>query len=223
MACPIVDRNRGFVSARLAVGAAAVVCCVGQCVVPTAAAAVRAEAEPAGISAVADVVLWGHAMPPAALTSELPREVRSRLAEYRQRERAFHSALTPPPGATPDERQVFATRVDIERTIYCLFARRDSASVAAQYALDAAVEAESDDRVDAARREAKFIDSLLVNLSKPWLAPYLNLIAGHHKLCAGMDDARVQLARARDGGQPLIRAVAEHILVTNRCVEPAAR
>jgi hypothetical protein len=84
------------------------------------------------------------------------------------------------------------------------------------------------------RREAKFIDRLLADLPKPWLAPYLNLVAGHRKLCASeMDgvaaddpsrtmpeDARRQLTRARDGGNRLIRVVAEHLLTTRRCGAP---
>jgi hypothetical protein len=62
-------------------------------------------------------------------------------------------------------------------------------------------------------REAPFIDELLRSLPVPWLAPYLNLIAGHRKLCAGATaDARRQLGRARDGGHPLIRVAALHLL-----------
>ena len=84
------------------------------------------------------------------------------------------------------------------------------------------------------RREAKFIDRLLADLPKPWLAPYLNLVAGHRKLCASemdgdaaddrsramTDDARRQLTRARDGGNRIIRVVAERLLATGRCGEP---
>ena len=84
------------------------------------------------------------------------------------------------------------------------------------------------------RREAKFIDRLLADLPKPWLAPYLNLVAGHRKLCASeMDgpaadarsealtaDARRQLTRARDSGNRVIRLVAEQLLASGRCGEP---
>ena len=63
---------------------------------------------------------------------------------------------------------------------------------------------------------------------EPWLAPYLNLVAGPRKLCASQleptasqprrdeiaDDGRRQLTRARDGGHPLIRVAAEHLLST---------
>jgi hypothetical protein len=86
--------------------------------------------------------------------------------------------------------------------IFSLFARKDSAKVATGYALDADLD-----------HEASFIDGLLRNLPVPWLAPYLNLIAGHRKLCDGRaDDGRRQLARARDGGHPLIRVAALHLL-----------
>ena len=190
--------------------------------------------ELSGAAAVADAVLWGKEMPAAAHTAGLPRTVQSQLAEYRERERVFRSGLTPPPGATPDEIQTYDKRVGIERVVFCLFARGDSARVAPQYALDADIEPDWQGLPEMPRREAKFIDRLLADLPKPWLAPYLNLVAGHRKLCASemdgsaadarsramAEDARRQLARARDGGNRLIRVVAERLLATGRCSEP---
>ena len=190
--------------------------------------------ELSGAAAIADAVLWGKEMPASALTSDLPRNVQSQLAEYLEREHAFRSALTPPPGATPDERETYDKRVGIERVVFCLFARGDSARVAPQYALDADIEPDWQGLPEMPRREAKFIDRLLADLPKPWLAPYLNLVAGHRKLCASemdgaaadarsramAEDARRQLTRARDGGNRLIRVVAEHLLTTRRCGEP---
>ena len=172
--------------------------------------------------------------PPAEVTADLPRNVQSQLAEYRERERAFRSGLTPPPGATPDERETYDRRVGIERVVFCLFARGDSAKVAPQYALDADIEPDWQGLPEMPRREAKFIDRLLADLPKPWLAPYLNLVAGHRKLCASeMDgpaadarsealtaDARRQLTRARDSGNRVIRLVAEQLLTSGRCGEP---
>lgn len=192
------------------------------------------EPELSGVAAVADAVLWGREMPSAAYTAGLPRTVQSQLAEYRERERVFHSGLTPPPGATPDERETYDKRVGIERVVFCLFARGDSARVAPQYALDADIEPDWQGLPEMPRREAKFIDRLLADLPKPWLAPYLNLVAGHRKLCASemdgsaadagsramAEDARRQLTRARDGGNRLIRVVAERLLATGRCSEP---
>jgi hypothetical protein len=105
---------------------------------------------------------------------------------------------------------VFEQRVGIERVIFCLFARRESARVAAAYALDA----------DIGFGQAAFMDGLLRDRSQPWLAPYLNLIAGDLKLCEGqVGEGRRQLASARDGGHPLIRLVAETLLTHKQCVD----
>jgi hypothetical protein len=190
----------------------------------------RDEAALSGAAAIADAVLWGKAMPASALTPDLPKNVQSQVVDYRERERVFHSGLTPPPDATPEERETYQRRVGIERVIFCLFARGDSAKVAPQYALDADIEPDWQGLPEMPRREAMFIDRLLADLPKPWLAPYLNLVAGHRKLCASemdgagsramTEDARRQLTRARDGGNRLIRVVAEQLLATGRCGEP---
>jgi hypothetical protein len=187
-----------------------------------------------GAAAIADAVLWGREMPESALTPDLPRNVQSQLAEYRERERTFRSALTPPPGATTEEMETYDRRVGIERVVFCLFARGDSAKVAPQYALDADIEPDWQGMPEMPRREAKFIDRLLADLPKPWLAPYLNLVAGHRKLCASemdgeaadarsramTDEARRQLNKARGGGNRLIRIVADRLLETGRCGGP---
>ena len=76
-----------------------------------------------GAAAIADALLWGKEMPQSALTPDLPRNVQSQLAEYRERERTFRSALTPPPGATTEEMDTYDRRVGIERVVFCLFAR----------------------------------------------------------------------------------------------------
>jgi len=187
-----------------------------------------------GAAAIADAVLWGKEMPASALTADLPKNVQSQLTEYLERERTFRTALTPPPGATAEERETYVRRVGIERVVFCLFPRGDSARVAPQYALDADIEPDWQGMPEMPRREAKFIDRLLADLPKPWLAPYLNLVAGHRKLCASemdgvaaddrsramTDDARRQLTKARDGGNRLIRVVAERLLETGRCGAP---
>ena len=187
-----------------------------------------------GAAAIADAVLWGKEMPASALTADLPKNVQSQLSEYLEREHNFRSALTPPPGATAEERETYDRRVGIERVVFCLFPRGDSAKVAPQYALDADIEPDWQGMPEMPRREAKFIDRLLADLPKPWLAPYLNLVAGHRKLCASeMDgdaadsrsraltaDARRQLERARDGGNRIIRVVAERLLTTGQCGAP---
>jgi hypothetical protein len=190
--------------------------------------------ELSGAAAIADALLWGREMPASALTPELPKNVQSQLAGYLEREHAFRSAITPPPGATDEERQSYERRVGIERVVFCLFPRGDSAKVAPQYALDADIEPDWLGMSEMPRREARFIDELLIDLPKPWLAPYLNLIAGHRKLCASemdgvagdnrsralTDDVRRQLTKARNGGNRLITVVAERLLKTGRCGEP---
>ena len=187
-----------------------------------------------GAAAVADAVLWGREMPAPEYTADLPRSVQSQLAEYRERQRTFRSSLTPPPRATPEERETYERRVGIERVVFCLFPRGDSVTVAPQYALDADIEPDWQGLPEMPRREARFLDRLLGDLPKPWLAPYLNLVAGHRKLCASemdgtaadarsremTEDARRQLTRARKGGNGLVRVVADRLLTTGRCGTP---
>ena len=198
-------------------------------------ASARAEAAVTGAAAVAGALLWGRTMPPPATTAALPWDVQRGLTEYRKREAAFRSGLTPPPGATPEEQRVFERRVGIERVVFCLFARRDSARVAALYALDVDVSLAWEGASEQPRREADFINRLLSDLPQPWLAPYLNLIAAHRQLCASeleaaapdrergawMRDAQRQLAFAQDRGGPLIRLVAEFLATTARPCSPS--
>ena len=129
-----------------------------------------------------------------------------------ERERTFRSALTPPPGATAEERETYDRRVGIERVVFCLFPRGDSARVAPQYALDADIEPDWQGMPEMPRREAKFIDRLLADLPKPWLAPYLNLVAGHRKLCASEMDGVAADDRSRaltaDARRQLTRVTA---------------
>jgi hypothetical protein len=179
---------------------------------------------------VAAALLFGEAMPPADVTRELAPALQLRLSEYRKREAQFHSGLTPPPGATADEQQSFEARVRVERVVFSLFDRRDAARAATLYALDVDLGAADWESVpEQPRREAAFINRLLRDLPLPWLAPYLNLIAGHRRLCAaqmaGEDPedaprARGQLAVAAKAGHPLIRAVAEHLITTARPCSP---
>lgn len=161
----------------------------------------------AGAAAIAQALVLALPMAPVDRTMGLPSDAQKRLIEYRQREAAFKTQLKPSPGASEEERKLYERRVGIEREIYALFSRGDSARIAASYALDADVD-----------RSARFIDDLLHDLPVRWLAPYLNLMAGHDKLCAGNgDDARRQLVVARDGGHPLIRVAAEHLIATGQC------
>jgi len=189
--------------------------------------------EPAGAAAVVRAIVWGLPMAPADRTADLPTDVQQRLAEYRKRDQTFRTALKAAPNESLEERSLFEKRVRIERVIFCLFPRRDSARMAAAYASDAEIAYEWEGLSEPPRREAAFVDALLRDLPQPWLAPYLHLIAGHRKLCASRlegpetpgqrdamaADARRQLARARDGGHPLIRVAADYVLIAGRCLE----
>ncbi len=169
----------------------------------------RLSAQPDGAAAVAQALLNGVPMAPPDRTAALPADAQKRLRKYREREAAFKSGLGPPRNATADEQAIHDRRIGIERVIFSLFPRRDSAKVAATYAFDTDLD-----------REAAFIDGLLTDLPMPWLAPYLNLVAGHRKLCDGeTESARRQLEVAREGGHPLIRVTADHLVATGRCVE----
>jgi hypothetical protein len=160
--------------------------------------------------AVADALLWGRPMPPASATADLRSDERDLLAAYRRRDAMFKSTLIPPPRATPDEESVFATRLGIERVVFGLFDRRDSARIAGMYALDA----------DVAFAQPGFADVMLRGLTQKWLAPYLNLVAGDLRLCVGREaEGRRQLVAARDGGHPLIKIVAEQLLMKKRCFD----
>jgi hypothetical protein len=191
-------------------------------------------AESTGSDAVARAILWGEAMPPPERLSDLSRDVQKRVGEYRTREQSFRTTLTPSPNATPDERAMFERRVGMERVIFCLFPRRDAARVASLYASDVDITSGWEGSSEGPRHEAAFVDQLLRDLPQPWLAPYLNLIAGHGRLCASQfaesesdvqrqantAAARARLVRARDGGNPLIRVTAEFLLNGGRCLDP---
>jgi hypothetical protein len=143
-------------------------------------------------------------MPPAGDAAPLPADAQKSLAAYRKCEVAFKSRLASPRGATQEERTIYERRVGIERAVACAFPRGDAARVAAGYAVDVDLE-----------HEADFADSLLRDLPVKWLEPYLNLTAGHAKLCGGRADAgRRQLMAAGKGGNALVRVAADYLLAT---------
>jgi len=157
---------------------------------------------PSGAAAVTHALVAAAPLAAPDQMGGLPPDAQKRADVYRERERAFKSGLTPPKGGSDEELQLHESRIRVERVIVSLFDGKDAPKVAAGFALDVDFD-----------REAAFIDELLRNLPVPWLAPYLNLIAGHRKLCAGAtEDGRRQLGRARDGGHPLIRVAALHLL-----------
>jgi hypothetical protein len=160
-------------------------------------------------AAIAEALVLGAPMPAADAGAGLPADAQKQLIEYRSREASFKSALTPPPGADREERALYDKRVAVERVIVSLFPRRDAAKIASGFALDIDLE-----------HVASFSDTLLRDLPVPWLAPYLNLLAGHAKLCGDSPaDARHTLTIAQKSGVPLIRIAAEYLLAENACLE----
>jgi hypothetical protein len=160
-------------------------------------------------AAIAEALLVGAPMPPADAASGLAADAQKQVSEYRAREAAFKSGLTPPPGADRDERALYDKRVAVERVIFCLFPRRDGAKTAAAFALDVDLD-----------HVATFADDMLRDLPVPWLAPYLNLVAGHAKLCGDRPaDAKHTLTLAGKSGNPLIRVAAEYLLAENACLD----
>ena len=160
-------------------------------------------------AAIAEALVLGAPMPAADASAGLPADAQKQLVDYRAREAAFKSTLTPPPGADVDERALYDRRVAVERVIVSLFPRRDSARIASGFALDIDLE-----------HVASFSDALLRDLPVPWLAPYLNLLAGHAKLCGDQPaDAKHTLTLAQKSGVPLIRLAAEYLLSEGTCLE----
>ena len=163
-------------------------------------------------AAIAEALLLGSPMPAADRASGLPGDAQKQLVEYRAREAMFRSGLAAPPGADREERALYDRRVAVERVIVSLFPRRDAARTAAGFALDVDLD-----------HLAAFTDALLRELPVPWLAPYLNLLAGHAKLCGDRPaDARHTLTLAQKSGVPLIRVAAEYLLAEGSCLERSA-
>ena len=160
-------------------------------------------------AAIAEALVLGAPMPAADASAGLPADAQKQLVEYRSREASFKSALTPPPGADREERALYEKRVAVERVIVSLFPRRDAAKIASGFALDIDLD-----------HVASFSDTLLRDLPVPWLAPYLNLLAGHAKLCGDSPaDAKHTLTIAEKSGVPLIRVAAEYLLAESTCLD----
>src|SRR5438270_13068731 len=87
-------------------------------------------------AAIAGALVAGAPMPAADPAAGLPSDAQKQLVEYRAREAAFKSRLTAPPGADREERARYDRRVAVERVIFCLFPRRESAKTAAAFAFD---------------------------------------------------------------------------------------
>ena len=158
-----------------------------------------------GAAAAADAAAGSQsdAVPPRRRATRRPTRKRSwpTIAAGRT---LFDRAGSSAPNATTEERARFfpEARRHRARDLLCLLpAWRDSARIAASYASDADLSHEWENQAaSAARAEAAFIGQPSPrDLPQPWLAPHLNLIAGHRKPCASRMEWSGDARAARGG------------------------
>jgi hypothetical protein len=189
--------------------------------------------EPADAAAVLPALLFGSEMPGADRTAGLPQDAKDALTVYQRRSRAFRP--TTPPAPRPDnwESSVRYKRVGVERALFSLFDRPDSAALAADYARRANLAYEWEGFPEVPLGEARFPEAFLAEQPNSPIAGYARLFAGHRNMCAanlmselgGKDPrhpavraaAERHLKAARESGHPLIREVADYLLRTGRC------
>jgi hypothetical protein len=185
--------------------------------------------EPTGAAAIMESLLFGFEMAPPARTAGLPADVQRSLTSYRQRQRIFKPSFQ-----RTDFRRSFKY-VGLERALFCLFDRPNSLQLAEEYASQTKFLSEWEGFADSPLTEAASADEYLAAHPNSPLTAYAHLFAGHRKLCAvsGLegrdprsDEAREirregdrQLGLARDSNHPLLRVVAEYLLMTRKCFE----
>jgi hypothetical protein len=200
-----------------------------------ATAGVLQPAEPTGPAAIMEALVFGFDMAPPSRTAGLPADVQRSLARYRARVRMFRPTIERPPDLHGPEGSLYYKRIGVERAIFALFDRPEIVKLADEYARQADLFYEWEGFADSPISEAASADSFLVRHPGSPIAPYVQLFAGHRKLCAvsgleGLDprsdqghqiarEADRQLAQARDAGHPLIRSVAQYLLTTRKCFE----
>jgi hypothetical protein len=191
--------------------------------------------QPTGAAAVMESLLFGFDMAPAALTAGLPADAARSLATYRQRERAFKPTIARPAKLDGPEGNLYFKRVGIERALFCLLDRPDSLEAAEDFATGIKLFYEWEGFANGPLTEADSADDYVAQHPASAAVPYVQLFAGHRKLCAasGMEDldpasdraqgiardADRQLAAARDAGHPLVRIVADYLLTSRKCFE----
>ena len=192
-------------------------------------------AEPTGAAAIMEALLYGFEMAPAERTTGLPTDVQRSLARYRQRARSFKPTIPRPSNLDGPEGSVYFKRVGLERALFSLVDRPDSLHLAEEYSTQIALLYEWEGFADSPLTEAASADEFLAQHRNSPIAPYVQLFAGHRKLCAvsgleGLDphsdtaqgitrDADADLTAARNAGHPLIRTVAEYLLASRKCFE----
>jgi hypothetical protein len=191
--------------------------------------------EPTGAAAVMESLLYGFEMAPAGRTASLPADAQRTLARYRQRERTFKPTITRPTNLDGPEGSGYLKRVGIERALFSLLDRPDGLQLAEEYSTQITLLYEWEGFADSPLTEAASADAFLAQHRGSPVAPYVQLFAGHRKLCAvsgldGLDpksdralsiarDADAQLKAARNAGHPLLRIVADYLLTSRKCFE----
>jgi hypothetical protein len=158
----------------------------------------------------------------------LPRMLRPRLQEYRQRTKRVRSRLVPPAGMPPDPdgKDGFLSRQGIERAILALVDAPGMAREAAAYARTAVAWYEYEGYPDGPLAEAAYAERYLAGHPKTVLAPYLSLfLASRYRAAfetllekgsraqqtSAARKYRTYLQRAKDADDELICAAADDL------------
>lgn len=191
--------------------------------------------EPRGAAAVGESLLFGFEPPPASRTNGLPGDVQRRLHQYRERARLFRPTIPRPGTLDGPAGSLYLKRVGLQRAVFSLFDRPDSLRLAESFATSIQLLYEWEGFADSPLSEARSADRYLQENAGSPIAAYVQLFAGHRRLCArsgfqGLDPnsedgrrvaatAQAQLAGARDSGDPLLRSVAEYLLEARSCYQ----
>ena len=185
--------------------------------------------------ALVEALLFGSYMPSPGHTAGLPPDVQRRLVRYRQRENVFNQSISPPRPNSLDgpSGALSSKQVGLERSVFSLIDQPDSMAVAAAVSSQIQLLSEWEGFASSPLTEAASADAFLASHPTSAVAAYVQLFGGHRRLCAlasleGLDasspegrsttaEAERLLAAARDAGDPILRAVAEHLLTTRTC------
>jgi hypothetical protein len=206
---------------------------VGVLLAAVACVALPARAQGPPQTDLAKALLFWLDLPSIVQSTALAPDVRQALDAYRSRSGEFAPSFDPIGMPSGPERSVQLKRGSLERTLYALFDVPGIAVLAMEYAREARISYEWEGLAEAPLGEAAGADAFLERRPASPIAPYLELFAGHRKICAtgGMKgalpsieevrriaaEAVAQLQRAKDGGHPLIRLVADEVLTSRRC------
>lgn len=168
-----------------------------------------------------------HGAPRLVDDPSVPRGLRQRLQQFRERARRMRSRLAPPPnGPDPDGKDGFLGRQAIERGIVALIDLPAIEREAAAYASGAVDYYEYEGAPDGPLAEAAYAERYLASAPKTPLAPFLHLYlavryrtafethvsAGSNQLAQqSAHKYRTYLRGAKQSGDPLVRAAADDV------------